>query len=344
MAQDKNVVNYLAVGTVAMIHTRVVAKGSTRYRTVIRGWRKPTHILLDRPKTSNDRYVALEVGKPCVVRYLAEGTACAFGCNVEGWDKHRHNPYLRVSWPQAMERVAFRKFERVKVELPCTLVAGEDEISGVLCDLSLGGFGLTCAREVEKDSTISVSLALPGVTKLQDVQAIVRVSRATGESVFVGCEFSPGQVHVENDIAAYVSIVLRSSGKVQDREGGPILVVEDDEKMSQRLKRNLERHDRKSVLTNNTIDAAHRLRTTSLDAILLSATLRDLPGADLCRIIKANKDFAKLPVFVYGGEAPDIEEKAKNAGATGYFPPSASLAPDVAGALAKALQGDHPCE
>ena len=342
MAQSRDIEKYLAVGTVVMFHTSSAQKGGARYRTAIRGWHNPSHILLDRPKISKDRFVVLQENQACVVRYLAEGTACAFNCSVRSWDHRKYHACLRVTWPNEIECVAFRKFERVKVTLPCLLTVGEDEVAGELRDLSLGGCGFTCAREVEKDATVSLSVTLPGVAELQGIQAVVRASRTTGQGALVGCEFTPGQAHAEYDIASYVSAVLGSSGRGEGLRNGPILVVENDEKMSQRLKENLKRRGYGTVLTSNTIDAAHRLRTASPDAVLLSATLSDLPGVDLCRVIKTNKVFAELPVFVYGGEGADTEAKAKAAGATGYFPPSASLAPDVAGALGKALQGDNP--
>ncbi len=338
--ESKDVEEFLSVGTSIMFHTDPVRKDGPRFKTNVRGWRKGNHILLDRPKAANGSFVALQEGQQCVVRYLCEGKACAFDSQVLGWDSRRQSPYLRIRWPQSLQYVTFRKFERIKIHLKCQIEWPTGEHSAAcMCDLSIGGCGLHSCHESHVDENIKLSFQLPDGVHVQEVQAKVRNVRALTQRNFLGVEFCENQEAVENEIAFFVTSLLERQRMAGELEAAAhrVLVIDSDPKISARLKQTFEFRKCEVVLATNVVDGMYRLRVAKPSAVIVHQELSDLVGLEVCRIIRECIDFKNTLVYLYGGEDENLEAKAIGVGATGYFPPLLTMAPDIAAGVSQAL-------
>lgn len=331
--EQKIVERFLEVGCVAVLHTEPHRKDGPRFRTVLRGWRKPQHLMMDRPKTNKGTMVSLLEGQNCVIRFLYEGRACAFDSQVLDWDTRRHNAYLRVRWPAAIDYVAFRKYERVRLNVPGFVVLNNGQpVPGEVSDVSLGGCGMLLNQAVPAGACVKLSFTLPDGTNVENVDVIVRNSRETPGSdlSLLGLQFLPGQQVVENDVAFFVTSSLERFRLEQGDEMPPrILVVDDNEDQAAVLKENFEAQGYSVVLANNVVDALHRMRMSTPLAVLIQQGLEDLPGVDLCRIVKRNRTFSNTPVFVYAG-SPELGEQVTAAGGNGHFPPSEAMCAEIA--------------
>ncbi|HOT49765.1 MAG TPA: flagellar brake domain-containing protein, partial [Candidatus Hydrogenedentes bacterium] len=134
MSADQDFEPYLQVGCPVAFHSDPFVKDAPRYSSVIRGWRRLSYVLVDRPRIG-PHFAAIRENQPCVIRFVRDGKACAFDSLVLDWDTRMHNAYCRVEWPREFKVVVFRRFERVKVELPSSLFFRGGEDSGTVVDL-----------------------------------------------------------------------------------------------------------------------------------------------------------------------------------------------------------------
>ncbi|MCC6699173.1 MAG: hypothetical protein IT365_26345, partial [Candidatus Hydrogenedentes bacterium] len=68
----------------------------------------------------------------------------------------------------------------------------------------------------------------------------------------------------------------------------------------------------------------------SRPAVLLAGANQDaISGADVCRIVRATRQFKNLPVIVYGGDAA-AERNVRDAGADMYFASTREAKPIIA--------------
>ncbi|MFP4500690.1 MAG: PilZ domain-containing protein [Candidatus Hydrogenedentota bacterium] len=338
----KDLERFLEIGNTFILHTAPSCKNGPRHKTVLRGWRKGAHLLLDRPKTDTGMFVALQEGQPCVFRFLYEGFACAFDAIILDWDTRRSNPYLRVQWPSQIQHLQFRKFERVKIQTEASIsYGGSNRVAGEIRDISMGGCGVfTRNRPPEGIKEIGLSFSLPDGMHLENVVSEVRTARPAPSGYFIGCEFKAGQESVENDISFYVTTCLSRGGGI-DSVGRSVLVLESESDLAGRIRKNLERQNLDVFVAPTTIDGMCRLRTSAPDVLLISADMKDLPGIETCRLVKTTKDFDDLKVYVYGGDPATIEPQANKLGLDGYFPPSKTLAPDIAFEIGKSMKAGN---
>jgi len=335
--EDKDIERFLSVGNNIMFHTEPNRKDGPRYKTIIRGWRKSDHILLDRPKTQTGAFVALSEGQSCVMRFLVEGRACAFDSYVLNWDTTRQHPYMRIRWPKSLQYVNFRRFERLKLQLPCSIqwpgldTATNEEIR----DMSIGGCGIQASCGCPESSTLLVSFTLPDGSHLQDLKTQVCNVRQVGEHYQLGCRFEEGQEYVTNDIAFFVTSTLdrqrisSPEDRISDRATERVLIMDDNEQIGARLKRGFEQRGFEALLAGNVVDGMCRLRMSLPVAVVVSETMKDLSGIDIIRIIRNVEDFATTLVYLYGGQDDQLEDRAGVVGAAGYFPPTMTMAPDI---------------
>jgi len=298
---------------------------------VLRGWRKPAHLLLDRPKTESGLFAAMQEGSSCVVRFLHEGRACAFDAIIIDWDARRNSPYLRITWPTEVQYVLFRKHERVKLQAPCKVAfSGGREIEGEIRDVSAGGCGVECAEApAEVPEKARLTFALPDGVTVENVGTVVRSVRRGADGVFLGLEFEPNQERAQNDILFFVTSRLeRVSG--HEKPGAWVLVIDENADFASRLRRCFERRNTDVIVSANTLDGLLHLRGALPRALLISGAMRDLSAVDTCRLVRGSKGLETLNVYIYGGEAGQVEAAAREAGARKYFAPKPSLAPEMA--------------
>jgi DNA-binding response OmpR family regulator len=86
-----------------------------------------------------------------------------------------------------------------------------------------------------------------------------------------------------------------------------ILVVEGEPAIAESIKSRLETHDEFSVVVVSTGHGALRIIGAAVpDAVVLDATLPDLPGAEVCRVIRSRERTAELPVIMVGKRTTSI--------------------------------------
>lgn len=334
----------LDVGTLAVFQLLAGHDEEPRYTTVFRGWHRGAHIVLDRPKAPGGAYASLHEGQECVVRFVREGLAYAFQSQVFDWDTRRASPYLRVVWPEKVYSVSFRRSQRIEIRLPCTLhQEGGSVAEAEILDLSTGGCRLRASQSFGEGSAVRLAFTLPDGTVVEGLEATVRSARKVAESEYLGCEFAGGENEVKMAIAFFVTSTLerRRMDVATAKVGQRVLVIDDNAATSKELRKQFEAHGCDVLLAANAVDGMYRLRMSPPSAVLVSQTLRNLPGADVCRLIKSLRDFAELLVYVYGGAGSGLEDAAREAGAKGYVPAGDTLAEDLAGQVLKDF-GEEP--
>lgn len=337
--EAKEIERFLGVGTILVFHTEPNRRDGPRHKTVLRGWRKPSHLLVDRPKIDSGLFVALQEGQQCVIRFVHDGLACAFDSVVIDWDTRRSNPYLRITWPQEIQYVQFRKFERVKFTFPCTVQTEDGAVfNGEIRDISAGGCGLVCPSfDRDEAKNVYLSFTMPDGVTVEGVKAEVRSQRKGADGMFLGVEYLPRQERALNDIMFFVTSRLDRS-KGSDQPAPRVLVIDSDGDFAARLRRCFERRNTDVICATGTLDGLCALRNTPPKALLVSAAMTDLPAVELCRLIRATKSLEDLQVYVYGGDPGQLEQLVRGVGANGYFPPKSTLAPDMAFDVSRELE------
>ncbi len=332
-----NLESLLAVGTAVVFHTDPNRKDSPRLPSIIRGWHKPSQITVDRPRAMSGSFAMMYENQRCVARYVLEGKACAFDTQVIDWDTRPHNPYMRVTWPKEIHYVSFRKSERIKFTAPCSLVQGKNTWQGEIRDLSIGGCGLWTGVALKLGTNILASFELPDGTRVESVEALIRNVTETSRGYSLGCEFTPGQDYVENDIAFFFTTALGRSGKDDSpRFVVRVLILDDDKATGIALKQRFEERGYEVFLSTNTVDGLYRLRAVLPAALLVSQNFGEVPGLEICRLVKLSRDVGALPVFVYGGVEKDFADRARAAGAANSFRPGAGM-DEIAAAVGAAI-------
>ena len=86
-----------------------------------------------------------------------------------------------------------------------------------------------------------------------------------------------------------------------------ILVVEDETTVAESIKSRLEMRDEFSVEVVSTGHGALRIIGAAVpDAVVLDATLPDVPGSEVCRVIRSRERTAELPVIMLGERTTGI--------------------------------------
>ena len=315
--QDKDPEPFLAVGCAVMFQADPLSKESPRYSTVIRGWRKPSYVLLDRPKVSG-RYAVIRANQQCVIRFVREGTAYAFDSTVLDWDTRQHNAYCRVEWPKEVQLAPFRKFERIKVQLPCKMFIGDTVQDGQIEDLSIGGCRVRLADPLLTEVSAEISFTLPDGYAIDRVQCAIRNIQMPGDKVCVGCEFLKGQACVESNIAFFVATTLERKG-VRGVEAENILIIDENPVQAMELRRLLQERGYGVLIATETLDGLSRLRVAPPGALLVNQAQHDLAGLSTIRLVKTTRGLESLPVFLYNAEGAGLEEEAKQLGVLRCF-------------------------
>jgi len=319
MANENDLSEFLQVGSTALFQPGLQPGAAPSIRTNILGWKTKSYIFLERPRM-RDRFLPLAEGLTCVVRFVREGAACGFASTVIDWSNFESDSWCRIAWPDEVHSVGFRRHQRVETNIPCTFV-GEDGRTGngEIRDISVGGCRIASDMTFEKDARLKLSFILPGCGPLQDVETIVRRMDTNASSKFLGCEFAEEQAHVGSEIAFFITCKRTTAdGLVSDRPR--VLVIDQSHANRGLLWRAFDARGCEVITANSTVDGIFRLQMLNPIGLLVSRTLPDMEGLDVCRLIRANKSFESLPIVLYGEEgdsnsAPDLRAEHIH-----YFP------------------------
>ncbi len=317
MSAEQDFEPYLQVGCPIAFHSDPFDKDAPRYSSVIRGWRKPSYILVDRPKIGG-RFAAIRENQPCVIRFVRDGKACAFDSLVLDWDTRTHNAYCRIEWPRLFKIVVFRHFERIKFDLPCDLFIGDAQESGEIVDLSIGGCRITTKAPVPANTTLSLSFVLPDGCPVDHVQCEVRNVQPMGDGSCLGCEFVEGQICVESNVAFYITTILERAG-VRSANVEFILIIDIAPGLALDIRRVLQGRGYETLIATEIVDGLARLRLTPPGALLINASMGDLDSLMITRLVRMTNGLESLPIFLYNGNEPAMDAKAKALGASGCF-------------------------
>ena len=326
--------DYLAVGGPIVFHSDPFSKTAPRYTSIVRGWRKLSYILLDRPKLAG-RVAALRENHPCVIRFVRNGVACAFDSLVLDWDNRQYNAYCRIEWPKSIRAVTFRRFERAHIEIPCKLFFAGTQDRGHIDDLSIGGCRISTEAPVPVNTSLELSFTLPDGCEVDRVQCSARNVQLAGDKYLVGCEFIPGQVCIESNVAFFITTMLERSG-ARSTAGGDILIIDEDQRLATEIRKYLIERGHDALIAAETLDGLSRVRTATPAALLISCGQKDLPAAQILQLVKRTRGLETLPVFLFSNTDPAADAHAKQLGAVAVF--RTDMAPNqIAGAIASYL-------
>ena len=100
-----------------------------------------------------------------------------------------------------------------------------------------------------------------------------------------------------------------------------VAVVDDDREVREALEQRLRSAGFEVKTAANGLRLVSTLKVDRPDVILLDVMMSWIDGFELCRAIKANSDFANIPViFISGRTAPADVERGMACGAVDYFP------------------------
>ena len=197
----------LVVGGGVVFQPEPGRQDGPRHKSNVRGWRKNTYIIIDRPLVKN-RLLPVAPGQPCVVRLIEKGMACAFACAVLECNSSSQYPEIRLTWPEIVKAVAVRKHERVEVRIPCTmLLENGTDAGGEISDISSGGLGIV-AQSIGVGETIQLSFKLPNAQEIEALKVLVRSNVKIPRGTFMGCEFADGGDPLSQEVALFVSRTL----------------------------------------------------------------------------------------------------------------------------------------
>lgn len=311
---DSDPEKYFSVGLSAVLSLKDHLAEASRLRTTIRGWQRGAYVLLDTP-VENGLLLAVGAGQPCVVRFVTEGTACGFDAVVV--DRPFGNrPYFTVGWPAKIEVLRMRKQTRLDITLPCEIYHQDQTVKGEIRDLSIGGCKLQSSVIFSVATQLDVSFALPDGVHVTALKAEVRnVARAATGAIH-GCRFDAAGA-ARNDIEFYIAVTERLS--LENPRSSHVLVMDPDLERGAALRDALVQRGYQATATSGIVDGFARLRMLSPLLVVVHYIQAEIEGPEICRIIHNSRGIDVMPIFVYGGDAPNAEKDSRAAGAARYF-------------------------
>ncbi|MFZ2445524.1 MAG: flagellar brake protein [Syntrophobacteraceae bacterium] len=156
-------------------------------------------------------------GNQVTVRYMFAGGVYGFGSHVLG-RVLKPALMLFLSYPRMIEVLDLRKAQRLVSLMPAQVQIGEDEMLGVVVDLSVGGCRLSIETEesdlpvLETGEALYISFQLTGLAGPQVIRGIVQTIRQDGKFAEVGIRFDENDTDAIMNVHAY----LKSISKLQE--------------------------------------------------------------------------------------------------------------------------------
>lgn len=289
-----------------------------RVRGFIRGWQRGAYILLDIPDVKGSTF-PFRVNVTCVLRFIADGDACACSTAILDLGSGSHFSYLRVYWPHSIESIRVRRHGRAPVTCPCTVRLAEGhEIEGELQDISAGGCRVVLGVSLPKETPITLAFNLPDGSAIRDVQATVASSSQVGGGFAHGIQFVDPDESTLNDIEFFVASTLARLRGVE-HEQARVLVITQDARNAGDLKLSLKDRNYDVTLAVGVVDGFFSLRLARPAMLVVALATEGMGSADICRYVRETRQFADLPVVVYGGGVGE-QKYVMEAGATLWFP------------------------
>ena len=101
-----------------------------------------------------------------------------------------------------------------------------------------------------------------------------------------------------------------------------ILIIEDEEKLAESLKKGLEKSGYAVDCLTDGEAGLRRIETThaNYDLIILDLMLPKKSGFEVCSALKKDPQFARIPVIIFTGKGQEMDEKlCRELGANAYI-------------------------
>ncbi|NER48096.1 MAG: response regulator [Symploca sp. SIO1A3] len=183
----------------------------------------------------------------------------------------------------------------IQIEQASSLSFGREEIERIHPDLII--LDLTFPNEIEDGLTLLVELSASNpsipvlvLTVRGELSARLQASRAEA-TAFLHKPFSLDQ------ILAIVHQTLQQP----DAMSGKILVVDDDPAFLSLLQERLKSEELEIITLSSTQNFLETLETVSPDLLILDLIMPDLDGIELCRVVRNDPQWYKLPILFLTG-------------------------------------------
>ncbi len=181
-----------------------------KHKTKVLGWHTTNFIMITLPMI-NGAAVRWEMGTPCIIKFLSEGNVYAFQTNLLKV-VYQPEPLLFLKYPNEIENVTIRKFDRIQTFIICEIYTLKDEVTviqmdndddataesdpnhAILLDLSSGG-GLINITDVKNEeivqlyALVGLDFTLPDGTKIRGLVAEIRNIREDMGKKLAGIKF-----------------------------------------------------------------------------------------------------------------------------------------------------------
>jgi CheY-like chemotaxis protein len=328
----------LKVGLGATFDSNPTKEGSKRQSCVVRGWDIDRYILVD-VLGVDGRMRVLSQNQMCIVRFLSGGIACAFQAAALHSNVMGGRQEVRLSWPSEIQRVQFRKHERIDVNILGTITLDDGtEFGCVIEDISCDGCGVVSEREIAAEASIALTCTLPDGGIIDHVPLYIRSNRPDGMGgAVLGCQFSASDHATRRDVE-FLVFSMTARLREPSTSQGHVLFVDPKPSEIESLVKHLEDGGMGVSVLSDIVDGLFQMRLTPPDVLFLCASQDSISGIDLCTIVRRSRGFESLPVFIYGAPTADAKDQAAEAGATGFVDPLAD-AGEIARLIAKQLRG-----
>jgi c-di-GMP-binding flagellar brake protein YcgR len=186
-----------------------------QHRCTLLGMVPREYMVITLPEISGAIWL-LNPGFSLVVRLLDRGVVYGFRTQVLG--KYVMDPVRLafLAWPEEVETHQLRRQERLQSYFPARMTTENGAWSGVVTDLSPGGFqfqgraeGVPLPEPPGNGQEVILDCRLVGMSGTHTVQCEVRNLRQEGAGVAAGLSFSQNEGALPRVIAAYVQEVLQ---------------------------------------------------------------------------------------------------------------------------------------
>ncbi len=313
----------LAVGRAVIMCASDAQDERNRVRGFIRGWQRGAYVLLDIPDVKGSSF-PFRAGASCVLRFIADGDACACATSILDLGSGSHFSYIRVQWPLQLESIRVRRHGRAPVACPCTItLADAREVHGELQDISAGGCRMLISGSLPKETHLTLSFELPDGSVVRSLPATVASAVSVGNGNALGLQFADPDESIVNDIEFFVASTLsRLRGGMQEQP--KILVITQNGRKATDLKLMLKDRNYDVTLAIGVVDGFFSLRLARPAALVVALADEGMASADICRYVRETRQFTELPLVVYGGTLAE-QKHVMDAGATKWYPGSTSI-------------------
>lgn len=338
MISPDEIERHLAVGHAIVLLPDPPRDDGYRQRLHLRGWQRGNYLLLE-TELSRDARGIFRPDSTCSIRFVSDGYACVGQTVVQDLGTGSHFSFMRVKWPTSFSYVPVRRYERVRVHMPCEISDGEQTVLGELSDMSVGGCRILSDKPFPADSDCSLTCTLPDGASIVGLSIAVCNCTRTGTRHTLGCTFSDRDEMAWHDVEFYVATTLtRLRGQAPDKAS--VLILDPDPKQIQTTRHMLERAGYDISVTQSAVDAFFMLRMHSPEILLFNHALPDMEASTLCSTLRASRRFEDLPVVVYGCERADAQA-ALDAGANDHVATLTS-SPEVADLVSRYIAESKP--